>query len=174
MLTPAGRYRIELPGGVTVDVPGTTAGLVALAQSRGGDEAAFRLKLLLAEAQVKFEKGVYEFIWKPMISVGEMLDLDLMKAGLEYVVAPAPRFPHPSDARAGSAQGVSGVQSSSNIPLLPLTFQSIALLLVAGFVFNGPHPSPCATCQSCFGCRHRQAGHVLWAIGPSRKVHRRR
>lgn len=58
-------------------------GLVQLAKERGGDEAGMQLELFLAEAQLKFTKGVYEFIWKPMVSMTELLDVELARAGLE-------------------------------------------------------------------------------------------
>ena len=81
LLDPA--YRIALPNGHTLDVPGTPEGLLDLAEQRGGAEARFKLRLFLDEARIKFDKGVYDFIWKPMVSPMELLDTELMRAGLE-------------------------------------------------------------------------------------------
>ena len=80
LLDPA--YRVELPE-QTVDVPGTQRGLLDLAEARGGPAARMQLELFLAEAEKKYDKGVFEFIWKPMVSVAELVDTELVRAGLE-------------------------------------------------------------------------------------------
>jgi phytoene desaturase len=80
LLDPA--YRVELPTGV-VDVPGTYEGILDLAKERGGEDADLALRLFFDEAEEKFEQGVYDFIWKPMVSFTELIDTALMRAGLE-------------------------------------------------------------------------------------------
>ena len=80
LLDPA--YRVELPSGA-VDVPGTYEGILSMAKERGGPDADLALRLFFDEAEVKFEQGVYDFIWKPMISFTELIDTALMRAGLE-------------------------------------------------------------------------------------------
>lgn len=59
LLDPA--YRIELPDGVRIDVPGTKEGIVEMARERGGDDDALSLELFFAEANEKFQKGVRFF-----------------------------------------------------------------------------------------------------------------
>lgn len=76
-------YRVELPEGLTVDMPGSSEGIVALAALRGGPDAALALRLFFSEAAEKFEQGVYDFIWRPMVSATELLDPVLARAALE-------------------------------------------------------------------------------------------
>ena len=61
-------------GNETVEVPGTYAGLLELVAQLGGENA---------EAKEKFDKGIYDFNWKPMLSPLEVIDQALMRAGLE-------------------------------------------------------------------------------------------
>jgi hypothetical protein len=51
------RYRIELPDGATVDVPGTYEGIIDMATARGGEQAGMSLSLFFAEAKEKYDKG---------------------------------------------------------------------------------------------------------------------
>ena len=66
-----------------MDVPGSYEGIIEMAAARGGEEAGMSLALFFAEAKEKYDKGVYEFIWKPMVSFVELLDLELVRAALE-------------------------------------------------------------------------------------------
>lgn len=88
LLDPA--YRIELPNNRTVDVPGTYEGLVEFAKAEtirdghsNSDEVELSMELFFSEAKEKFDQGVYNFIWKPMVSVTELFDIELIRAGLE-------------------------------------------------------------------------------------------
>ena len=67
LLDPA--YRIELPDGVRIDVPGTKEGIVEMARERGGDDDALSLELFFAEANEKFQKGVRFFVYNIYIYI---------------------------------------------------------------------------------------------------------
>jgi len=75
-LNPA--YRVHLDDEI-VDVPGTLQGVIDWATSRDPDND---LKSFFAQAKVKYDKGIFEWIWKPMTSVFELIDLNLIHAAL--------------------------------------------------------------------------------------------
>ena len=45
---------------------------------------AISLRLLLGEAKIKYQKGIQNWIWKPMVSFYEFIDFGLMQAGICY------------------------------------------------------------------------------------------
>ncbi len=78
MLNPA--YRVVFPDEV-LDVPGTLQGLldwIAKVEPTAKESSI----AFFEDAKEKFEKGINEWIWKPMINVGEMVDTELLRAGL--------------------------------------------------------------------------------------------
>ena len=66
-------------GNNAVDVPGDLPRLLAWADEL--DEGN-TLRQFFAEAKIKYDKGVWEWIWKPMVSIFEMVDLGLVRAAL--------------------------------------------------------------------------------------------
>jgi phytoene desaturase len=62
-------YRIRLPGGRLIDVPGTLEGLLALA----GPSREPALRRFFSEAQYKYEQGVKDWLWRPMVSFEELI-----------------------------------------------------------------------------------------------------
>ena len=54
-------YRIELEDAQSVDVPGTVPGLLRMADSLGprGSSTGFRVAAMFADAEEKYDQGVY-------------------------------------------------------------------------------------------------------------------
>ena len=77
-------YRIIFPGKANVtDVPGSLPGIMEWA-AKLEPESTESLKAFFDEAKEKYDKGVKEWIWKPMVSFVELLDHDLARAALQY------------------------------------------------------------------------------------------
>ena len=77
-------YRVFLPPSLGreenhTDVPGTLEGILEWATAF---DPYHRLDAFFADAGVMYAQGVYEWIWKPMISMWEMLDVQLAVSAL--------------------------------------------------------------------------------------------
>jgi phytoene dehydrogenase-like protein len=70
-------YRVFFPNNRRVDVPGTLEGLLQWA----GPDAAAGLTLLLNEAREKYQRGVSDWLMRPMVSATELLDAELAWSG---------------------------------------------------------------------------------------------
>nr|BBB35234.1 beta-carotene synthase.[1] [Aurantiochytrium sp. KH105] len=83
-LDPAYRIiRNDHNGEGTVDVPGASSeAFMSWARQMNGD--ARLVDRLMDEAKAKYEEGVFKWIWHPMVSWWEMIDLNLVRAALQY------------------------------------------------------------------------------------------
>ena len=59
-----------------IDVPGTEAGLIDWVEKKEGTRTGIRL--FLEQAKELYDKGIYEWIWKPMVRLSEILDPELI------------------------------------------------------------------------------------------------
>ena len=61
---------------------GDLDGFLSLVKDRE-PSAVEPLRSFFAEAETKYSKGVYEWIWKPHTSIGQLIDFDLIKSALQ-------------------------------------------------------------------------------------------
>eukprot|EP00808_Paulinella_micropora_P025527 g2388.t1 len=74
----------------TVPVPGTVEGLLALFAQRDGandSDNVSALPVLFAEAELKYQSAVQDWLFRPMLSLSEVLDHRLAQAGVEMDMA---------------------------------------------------------------------------------------
>ena len=64
-----------------IDVPGTLPGIFTWADAL---DPTNTLRTYFKHAKIKYQKGIWNWIWKPMVSWYELLDVGLLKAGLFY------------------------------------------------------------------------------------------
>lgn len=64
-----------------IDVPGTLPGILTWADTL---DPTNTLRTYFKQAKIKYQKGIWEWIWKPMVSWYELMDVGLLKAGLLY------------------------------------------------------------------------------------------
>ena len=63
-----------------IDVPGTEEGIIDWVEKREGTRIGARM--FFDQAKILYDKGIYEWIWKPMVNFFELLDLELMGKAL--------------------------------------------------------------------------------------------
>ena len=59
-----------------IDVPGTEEGIIDWVEKIEGTRTGVRL--FMEQARRLYDKGIYEWIWKPMVELSEMIDPELM------------------------------------------------------------------------------------------------
>eukprot|EP00300_Choanocystis_sp_HF-7_P039662 c5976_g1_i1.p1 GENE.c5976_g1_i1~~c5976_g1_i1.p1 ORF type:complete len:1376 (-),score=181.31 c5976_g1_i1:17-4144(-) len=76
-------YRVFLPEGDVVDVPGEYPAFVEFLAKRD-PQSAMTVRVAMEEARRKYEPGMREWVWKPMVSMVEFLDIELIRAALSF------------------------------------------------------------------------------------------
>ena len=63
--------RVEISDGyMHIDVPGTEEGIIDWVEKREGTRIGARM--FFDQAKILYDKGIYEWIWKPMVNFFEL------------------------------------------------------------------------------------------------------
>eukprot|EP00746_Dinoflagellata_sp_MGD_P148152 gnl/MRDRNA2_/MRDRNA2_80411_c0_seq3.p1 gnl/MRDRNA2_/MRDRNA2_80411_c0~~gnl/MRDRNA2_/MRDRNA2_80411_c0_seq3.p1 ORF type:complete len:544 (+),score=72.92 gnl/MRDRNA2_/MRDRNA2_80411_c0_seq3:51-1682(+) len=73
-------YRIVFDNEI-IDVPGLFDDLVSMMVKREPSSEG-SIKAFFADGQLKYDKGIAEWMWKPLVSLSELFDFELIRAGL--------------------------------------------------------------------------------------------
>jgi phytoene desaturase len=76
-------YRVVLGPDATEDIPGTWEAFRGWADARS-PENSLALQIMMEEAKQKYDRGIHEWVYKPMVANSELFDVGLLQAGLEY------------------------------------------------------------------------------------------